>query len=182
MALVEWLFGKKGAEKTATKWLDDGNVLLKLKRYEAAIKCYDKAIEIDPNYASIWFFKGEALAELKRYEEAIKCYDKAIEINPNFEWAKNIRKIAEEKLRNKQVKTMPIVPGLFDSAKSLSSKANQLFQQKNYHSALQTYENALSHFTRAHEGAKALNDTDLATSISNNISALQKNIAACKNA
>jgi len=74
------------------------------------------------------------------------------------------------------------VPGLFDTAKTLSSQANQLFQQKNYPSALQTYENALSYFTRAHEGAKVLNDTELTNSISNNISALRKNIAACKNA
>lgn len=74
------------------------------------------------------------------------------------------------------------VPGLFDTAKAQSSQANQLFQQKNYLLALQAYENALSHFTRAGEGAKALNDTDLVNSISNNISALQKNITACKNA
>jgi|GEM_PF-4698892 len=71
---------------------------------------------------------------------------------------------------------------LFDTAKSLSSQAAQLFNQKNSAAALQTYENALNHFTRAHEGAKALNDTALANSISNNISSTKTNITACKNA
>ena len=74
------------------------------------------------------------------------------------------------------------VPGLFDTAKSLSSQASQLFQQKNYPDALQTYENSISHFTQAHKGAKSLNDIDLANSISKNISAIHKNITVCKNA
>ncbi|MFZ2410262.1 MAG: hypothetical protein WAW23_01700 [Candidatus Methanoperedens sp.] len=89
--------------------------------------------------------------------------------------------IAEEKDKKRQ-QYLQTVPGLFDTAKSLSSQANKFFQQKNYPEALKTYETALNNFTRAHEGAEALNDTELTNSISNNISTLRKNIAACKNA
>ncbi len=88
---------------------------------------------------------------------------------------------AEEKTKKRQ-EYLQTVPGLFDTAKSLSSEANKLFQQKSYADALNAYENALTNFTRASEGAIALNDTDLVKTISNNISSLQKNIAACKNA
>ena len=35
--------------------------LYNLGKYEEAIKCYDKAIEIDPNYADAWNNKGLAL-------------------------------------------------------------------------------------------------------------------------
>jgi tetratricopeptide (TPR) repeat protein len=51
-------------------------------RYEEAIKCHDKAIEIDPEYAYAWNNKGNSLHYMGRYEEAIKCYDKALEIIP----------------------------------------------------------------------------------------------------
>ncbi|MEQ8189956.1 MAG: tetratricopeptide repeat protein [Candidatus Eremiobacterota bacterium] len=64
-------------------WNNKGNALYKLKKYEEAIKCYDKALEIDPDYAYAWFNKGNALNRLEKDEEAIKCYDKALEIDPN---------------------------------------------------------------------------------------------------
>ena len=54
------------------------------KKYEKAIGCYDKALEINPNYAIAWYNKGNALDELERYKEAIECYDRALEINSNF--------------------------------------------------------------------------------------------------
>jgi tetratricopeptide (TPR) repeat protein len=54
-----------------------------LGKYEEAIKYYDKAIEIDPNYAGAWYGKGSALQKLKQYKEAIECSAKAIELNPN---------------------------------------------------------------------------------------------------
>ncbi len=88
---------------------------------------------------------------------------------------------ADEKAKKHQ-EYLQTVPGLFDTAKSLSTQANTLFQQRNHLEALQTYENALTHFTSAGEGAKALKDTELTNTIYNNISVLQKNTIACKNA
>jgi tetratricopeptide (TPR) repeat protein len=54
------------------------------KYHEEAITCYDKAIEIDPQYADAYLNKGNPLSALGRKEEAIKCYDKAIEINSEY--------------------------------------------------------------------------------------------------
>ena len=59
------------------------------KKYEKAIGCYDKALEINPNDAEAWNNKGYVLDELGRYEEAIECYDKALDINQNFAEAWN---------------------------------------------------------------------------------------------
>ncbi len=53
-----------------------------MKKYEDAIKNYDKAIENNPTRPNSFFNKGISLAKLHRIEEALKCYDKAIEINP----------------------------------------------------------------------------------------------------
>ena len=61
------------------------NALFNLNKKEEAIKCIDKAIEINPNYADASVtMKANALFYLNKREEAIKCIDKAIEINPNY--------------------------------------------------------------------------------------------------
>jgi len=64
-------------------WRNKGGALYFLGKYDEAIECYDKAIEIDPNNPVVWNNKGLALYHLDKHEEAIKCYDKAIEIDPN---------------------------------------------------------------------------------------------------
>ncbi len=55
-----------------------------MRRFEEALECLDKAIEIEPNYAQAWANKGAVMQGLERYEEAIECFDKAIEITPNY--------------------------------------------------------------------------------------------------
>lgn len=60
-----------------------GNKHFYKKEYSEAIKCYDKAIELDPSNFDAWYSKGNVLGELGSYVEAIDCYDKAIEIDPS---------------------------------------------------------------------------------------------------
>jgi len=71
----------------AKKHFDEGDRLYDLGRYEEAIKEYDKALAIDPNYRDAHNNKGVALYLLGRHEEAIKEYDKALAIDPNFKEA-----------------------------------------------------------------------------------------------
>ncbi len=68
-----------------------------LGRYDEAIRYYDKALEIDPEYVYAWNGKGCALDYLRRYDEAIRCYDKALEIGPKYEFVKKNREIAKKK-------------------------------------------------------------------------------------
>lgn len=70
-------------QKTAQQWYDEGlNTAAHDNRFEDAIKCYDKAIEIDPCFDEAWYAKGVCLSNLQRFNESIECYDKAIELNP----------------------------------------------------------------------------------------------------
>ena len=41
-----------------------------------AIVAYDKAIEIDPEFAEAWYNKGITLDKLGKHEEAVVCYNK----------------------------------------------------------------------------------------------------------
>jgi tetratricopeptide (TPR) repeat protein len=62
------------------EWYNKGRSFSQLGKIDQAIQCYDKAIEIDPNYVDAWYEKGNALYGL----ESIQCYDKAIEIDPKY--------------------------------------------------------------------------------------------------
>ena len=70
--------------KTKEEWLEEGNILDGLKRYEEAVAAFDHAILLNPNYAAAYYNKGNALRNLKRYEEALVTYDYATQLNPNY--------------------------------------------------------------------------------------------------
>ena len=63
-------------------WNNKGLALDDINKYDEAIKAFDKAIEINPQYSLAWYNKGRALYKLNKFDEAIKAYDKAIEIDP----------------------------------------------------------------------------------------------------
>jgi len=60
-----------------------------LKDYKKAIEDYDKAIEINPQYAKAYNNRGVAYGKLKEYKKAIEDFDKAIKINPQYAAAYN---------------------------------------------------------------------------------------------
>lgn len=55
-----------------------------LGQYKSAIKDYDKAIQIDPEFSNCYNNRGNSYASLELYELAIEDYGKAIQIDPEF--------------------------------------------------------------------------------------------------
>lgn len=90
-------------QETAEDWVKKGNKLSDQGKYNDAVQAYDKALEIDPQYAQAWNDKGLALDNLLKYNAAIECFDNAIKINPQLSAAKNNKIFA---LRN-QRKALP---------------------------------------------------------------------------
>jgi tetratricopeptide (TPR) repeat protein len=68
------------AEKLNSK----GTALAQQSKYDEAIEAFDKATELNPQYATAWNGKGNALYIQNKFDEAIQAYDKAIEINPQY--------------------------------------------------------------------------------------------------
>ena len=53
-------------------------------KFEEAIRSYDKAIQIKPDFAEAYYNRGIALQELGKLQEAIGSYDKATQIKPDY--------------------------------------------------------------------------------------------------
>ncbi len=74
-------------------WGCCGNLLFKLRRYEDAINCFVRAIDINPSSFEAWHNKGTAWFEFgrdrfrsvaqKELAEALICFNRAVELNPN---------------------------------------------------------------------------------------------------
>lgn len=64
-------------------WFDKGVAIQEEEKYTEALACFQKAIDIKPDFIPAWVYKGICLEQLKQYEAAIACYDQAIQINPD---------------------------------------------------------------------------------------------------
>jgi tetratricopeptide (TPR) repeat protein len=72
-----------GTELNSVLWNNKGVSLGKLGRHQDQLACSERALELNPLYATAWSSKGAALgAALGRWEEAITCYDRALELSP----------------------------------------------------------------------------------------------------
>ena len=58
---------------------------------QKAIADFNRAIQLDPNSASMYYSRGKAYYALKEYQWAIASFDRALELKPNFSRAKNER-------------------------------------------------------------------------------------------
>ena len=56
-------------------------------QYEAAIKDYRQAIQVDPSFHAAYHNIGLALEKLGKYDEAIASYNEAIRVNPRYKEA-----------------------------------------------------------------------------------------------
>ena len=67
-------------QQTASDWVNKGEALLNLSKYNESIDAYNKAIELNQSYAAAWNNKGIALKALGRTAEAKVALAKAREL------------------------------------------------------------------------------------------------------
>ncbi|XP_068278042.1 small glutamine-rich tetratricopeptide repeat-containing protein beta-like [Nyctibius grandis] len=63
---------------------DEGNNHMKEENYGAAVDCYTRVIELDPNNAVYYCNRAAAQSKLNNYSEAIKDCESAIAIDPKY--------------------------------------------------------------------------------------------------
>jgi tetratricopeptide (TPR) repeat protein len=70
---------------------EKAEVLITKQKYEEALGCYERALQINPDSDDIWNLKGICLSDLKRFEEALACFDKTTSLNPLHSAAWNFK-------------------------------------------------------------------------------------------
>jgi len=79
-----WALSSLFDKKSQRSWIHTvskaGCDLLKKRRYNHAILCFDKILKIKPTYFRALDGKAIAYANLKKYDEAVFWFDKAISI------------------------------------------------------------------------------------------------------
>lgn len=80
-------------------YLNLGNGLKLLHRFDEALESYDKAIEIKADYAIAFNNRGNTLKDLKRFEDALLSYDNAIARKPDYANAFNNRGVTLQAMK-----------------------------------------------------------------------------------
>ena len=126
--------------------------IIGLSHYESerdhdAIQFYERALEIDPQYAYAYNNKGLSLSRLGRYEEAIAELDKALEIDPNALKAYYNKGLALSHLERYEEAIAE-----FDKALGIDANALNIYYNKGLAlSHLERYEEAIAELDKALE-------------------------------
>ncbi len=128
-------------------YLQQGNALRELKRYDEALVSYDKAILHKPDYADIYNNRGVALEMMHRYDEALASYDKAVLLRPDYADAYNNMGIALQSMKRYEEaltsydRVIAIKPGYADA---YYNRGLALQSMKRYGEALASYDQAIA--------------------------------------
>jgi tetratricopeptide (TPR) repeat protein len=79
---VEWIARAIRQNPKAEYLKHLGVALQHLKRYEEAMKAFDKAIQFQPDSAELWRNLGSVLLQLNRNHEALLSYQQALQLQP----------------------------------------------------------------------------------------------------
>jgi CHAT domain-containing protein/tetratricopeptide (TPR) repeat protein len=118
-----------------------------LQQYEAAIDCYNRALNIQPDLPEVLQNKGGVLHSMGQYEAAINCYNEALAIQPNLSEAFSNKGLALSGLGmyemaidcfNRALDIQPHFP------ESLYNKGNVLAKLGRYDAAIDCYDQALA--------------------------------------
>ena len=89
-----------GEALDAVQWINKGVSLGNLGQTEAEVACYERALELNPNYAAAWCSKGFVLFnKLKQYHEALACFEQAERLG--LSQAAQAAALCRKKLREK---------------------------------------------------------------------------------
>ncbi len=132
--------------KSATKLISQGNEHYRKGELGDAIKCYNQAIQLEPESSVAWNNKGLILAIAGRYEEALNAHSKAVELDGDYIDAISNMGMAYAKMDkhdeamtyyNKALEKRP------DHEIAWNNKGNLLAKMNRHGEALKCYEKAL---------------------------------------
>jgi len=106
--------------RNAKLWNLKGIAHRKGKEYQAAVKSFRRAVEVEPDYTEGYINIGNVFQINEKYSEAIHHYNKALELSPQHPHAIRNRRMCINKLRRSQRKEL--VPSLSTQRRSQLQK------------------------------------------------------------
>lgn len=82
------------------KYENKSNALINLNRFEEALICCDKYLNLNQKNEKMFYAKGFVFIKLGKIEEAKNCFYEALELNPNYEEAKKGKKFISSLKKN----------------------------------------------------------------------------------
>lgn len=70
--------GKADPNEQMAVLLNKGQSLMSLAQYDAAMRCFDEVLAVNPTNTEALIKKGTALEKMDRLDDAVACYDQAI--------------------------------------------------------------------------------------------------------
>ena len=122
-----------------------GVALQDLKRFDEALKSYDRALTIAPVHVVALNNRGAVLQDMKRFDESLESYDRALSITPDYAEALYNRGNALRELNrhddalDSYERALKIKP---DYAEALNNRGNALVDLKRLDEALESYGHA----------------------------------------
>ena len=81
--------------KNSKQWFQSGNKYLRQRNHKAAIKDYNRAIDLNPEFTKAYLNRGHAKSNSGKHEEAIMDFDQVIKLDPGHIDAYFMRGIAQ---------------------------------------------------------------------------------------
>lgn len=66
----------------AEDWYNQGVNMGSVEKHAEEIRCYQRALEINPDHAKAWNNLAVALGKFGKHDEEVVCYAEALKINP----------------------------------------------------------------------------------------------------
>ena len=68
--------------QTSQIWHGQARALYSAGQYRAAVKRYNRALEVDPEDVDAWVNRGHALCQLEHYDLALESFQQALKLAP----------------------------------------------------------------------------------------------------
>ena len=121
-----------------------GNAYLMMSDFDQALRCYDRAIELEPDEPSHRNNKGGALARLQRFDLALEMYDECLALEPDHATAKEAKQKLLIKLNQSEEILDDLKQQLDDDPETLEKRL--------------AYFNALMEFTQYGDAIKVIQE------------------------
>ncbi len=139
-------YDKAVNELNAAYWFNKGMLKYRTQNHQEAMEAYNKAIEIDPHYASAYAGRAAIYNHSGKYPQALKESEQAIKLAPNLALGFNTRGSAHVGLHNYPQaiedlnRAMELAPKW---AWPYCNRSWAYFMLKNYHQALEDADRAI---------------------------------------